>query len=176
MHVLIIGAAGMIGRKLAGRMAADGALSGQPIDKLTLADIFPPSAPVGSGEVYFMQPSRHDSFSRRQRSEQYLTSSQFFAHFRRQANGRPHVAHGFVGKSPFLTIFGTPILLQLHRRSPAITRARLHPVSPETMKRCRGNPAFCVHPCAARMHTSGRAGDFSTAPRHFDPENPNRER
>jgi hypothetical protein len=45
-------------------------------------------------------------FSRRQRCEQYLTSSQFFDHFRRQANGRPHVAHSLVRKSPFLTIFG----------------------------------------------------------------------
>ncbi|WP_426239221.1 D-erythronate dehydrogenase [Pararhizobium sp. DWP1-1-3] len=52
MHVLIIGAAGMIGRKLAARIAADGTLSGQPVDKLTLADIFPPSSPAGfSGEV-----------------------------------------------------------------------------------------------------------------------------
>jgi len=52
MHVLIIGAAGMIGRKLAGRIAVDGALSGQPVDKLTLADVFPPSVPAGfSGEV-----------------------------------------------------------------------------------------------------------------------------
>lgn len=52
MHVLIIGAAGMIGRKLAGRIAADGALSGQSVDRLTLADIFPPSVPAGfSGEV-----------------------------------------------------------------------------------------------------------------------------
>jgi nucleoside-diphosphate-sugar epimerase len=47
MHVLIIGAAGMIGRKLAARIAADGTLSGQPVDKLTLADIFPPSIPAG---------------------------------------------------------------------------------------------------------------------------------
>lgn len=52
MHVLIIGAAGMIGRKLAARIAADGILSGHPVDKLTLADIFPPSVPAGfSGEV-----------------------------------------------------------------------------------------------------------------------------
>lgn len=47
MHVLIIGAAGMIGRKLAAHIAGEGALSGRPVDKLTLADIFPPSTPAG---------------------------------------------------------------------------------------------------------------------------------
>jgi hypothetical protein len=35
------------------------------------------------------------------RSEQYLTSSHTFAHFFRQANGRPHTGQVFVGKSLF---------------------------------------------------------------------------
>ena len=39
MHILITGAAGMIGRKLTDRLASDGALNGQPIDKLTLFDV-----------------------------------------------------------------------------------------------------------------------------------------
>jgi hypothetical protein len=39
----------------------------------------------------------------RQRSEQYFTSSQTFAHFLRQANGRPHVAQGFCGSVDFVT-------------------------------------------------------------------------
>ena len=39
----------------------------------------------------------------RQRSLQYSTSSQFFAHFFRQVNGRPQVAQVFVGRSCFLT-------------------------------------------------------------------------
>jgi nucleoside-diphosphate-sugar epimerase len=38
MHVLIIGAAGMIGRKLTARLAAEGHLSGKPITRLTLHD------------------------------------------------------------------------------------------------------------------------------------------
>jgi nucleoside-diphosphate-sugar epimerase len=38
MHVLIIGAAGMIGRKLTARLAAEGYLSGKPITRLTLHD------------------------------------------------------------------------------------------------------------------------------------------
>lgn len=42
MQVLIIGAAGMIGRKLADRIAATGALGGQAVDALTLADIVEP--------------------------------------------------------------------------------------------------------------------------------------
>ena len=36
MHILITGAAGMIGRKLTERLIIDRALDGQPIDKLTL--------------------------------------------------------------------------------------------------------------------------------------------
>ncbi|MBV1700057.1 MAG: SDR family oxidoreductase [Hyphomicrobiales bacterium] len=39
MHILITGAAGMIGRKLAARLAADGALAGRPIERLTLVDV-----------------------------------------------------------------------------------------------------------------------------------------
>ena len=39
MHILITGAAGMIGRKLAARLVADEALNGRPIEKITLLDI-----------------------------------------------------------------------------------------------------------------------------------------
>ena len=45
MHVLITGAAGMIGRKLLDRLARDGGLNGKAIDTLTLTDIVPPEAP-----------------------------------------------------------------------------------------------------------------------------------
>src|SRR5580658_313080 len=45
MHILITGAAGMIGRKLAARLAADGALNGRPIDQLTLIDVVAPLKP-----------------------------------------------------------------------------------------------------------------------------------
>ena len=41
MKVLIIGGAGMIGRKLAERLAKDGALAGKAISKLTLYDVVP---------------------------------------------------------------------------------------------------------------------------------------
>jgi D-erythronate 2-dehydrogenase len=52
MHVLITGAAGMIGRKLTARLVKDGALHGQKIDALTLADVIPPEQPAGfSGRV-----------------------------------------------------------------------------------------------------------------------------
>jgi nucleoside-diphosphate-sugar epimerase len=47
MHVLITGAAGMIGRKLTERLVVDRALNGQPIDKLTLLDIVAPVRPAG---------------------------------------------------------------------------------------------------------------------------------
>jgi nucleoside-diphosphate-sugar epimerase len=45
MHILVTGAAGMIGRKLTGRLAKDGALHGDAIDRFTLADIVPAAVP-----------------------------------------------------------------------------------------------------------------------------------
>jgi nucleoside-diphosphate-sugar epimerase len=47
MHVLVTGAAGMIGHKLAARLAVDGGLGGRPIERLTLTDIVAPQPPVG---------------------------------------------------------------------------------------------------------------------------------
>ena len=46
MHILITGAAGMVGRKLTERLVGKG-LNGKPIDKLTLVDVVKPSAPAG---------------------------------------------------------------------------------------------------------------------------------
>jgi nucleoside-diphosphate-sugar epimerase len=45
MHILVIGAAGMVGRKLMERLANDGELGGRGIDKATLADVVAPTAP-----------------------------------------------------------------------------------------------------------------------------------
>ena len=45
MHILMTGAAGMIGRKLTARLVADGALNGKRIEKLTLVDITAPDKP-----------------------------------------------------------------------------------------------------------------------------------
>jgi D-erythronate 2-dehydrogenase len=47
MHILVTGAAGMIGRKLTERLVRDGALNGKPIEKLTLTDIVAPAKPAG---------------------------------------------------------------------------------------------------------------------------------
>jgi D-erythronate 2-dehydrogenase len=47
MHILITGAAGMIGRKLTERLAGDGGLNGKRIDKLTLLDVVAPTAVRG---------------------------------------------------------------------------------------------------------------------------------
>jgi D-erythronate 2-dehydrogenase len=47
MHILITGAAGMIGRKLTARLVADGGLGGRAIDGMTLTDIVAPEAPAG---------------------------------------------------------------------------------------------------------------------------------
>lgn len=49
MHILITGAAGMIGRKLTEKLVQDGTLNGAPIDKLTLTDVVPPTAPARFG-------------------------------------------------------------------------------------------------------------------------------
>ena len=46
MHVLIIGAAGMVGRKLVAALLAAGQVGGQTLSALTLADIVAPEAPA----------------------------------------------------------------------------------------------------------------------------------
>ncbi|HUI13363.1 MAG TPA: D-erythronate dehydrogenase [Xanthobacteraceae bacterium] len=52
MHILITGAAGMIGRKLTARLVAEGTLNGRPIEKLTLIDVVAPQRPEKfSGQV-----------------------------------------------------------------------------------------------------------------------------
>ena len=45
MHILITGAAGMIGRKLTARLVDDGGLNGRPIERLTLIDVTAPQRP-----------------------------------------------------------------------------------------------------------------------------------
>jgi nucleoside-diphosphate-sugar epimerase len=52
MHILITGAAGMIGRKLTDGLVKAGELGGRAIDALTLIDVVAPDAPAGySGKV-----------------------------------------------------------------------------------------------------------------------------
>jgi nucleoside-diphosphate-sugar epimerase len=48
MHILIIGAAGMVGRKLAEKLAKDGHLGGREVTNATLHDVIEPSAPAGA--------------------------------------------------------------------------------------------------------------------------------
>ena len=48
IEILIIGGAGMIGRTLADRLAADGSVGGRKIDRLVLQDIVEPAAPAGA--------------------------------------------------------------------------------------------------------------------------------
>jgi nucleoside-diphosphate-sugar epimerase len=47
MHIAIIGAAGMIGRKLTQRLVKDGGLNGKPVDHLTLMDVVAPAIREG---------------------------------------------------------------------------------------------------------------------------------
>lgn len=49
MHILIIGAAGMVGRKLAEAIAAEGGLGGVPVETLTLVDMAEAAVPAGFG-------------------------------------------------------------------------------------------------------------------------------
>jgi nucleoside-diphosphate-sugar epimerase len=52
MHVLITGAAGMVGRKLTARLVRDGQIGGREITALTLLDIVVPDKPAGfTGKV-----------------------------------------------------------------------------------------------------------------------------
>jgi nucleoside-diphosphate-sugar epimerase len=48
MHILITGAAGMIGRKLTARLVGDNALNNRPIERLTLLDVSTPQRPENS--------------------------------------------------------------------------------------------------------------------------------
>ena len=48
MHVLILGAAGMIGRKLTARLVADTSLGRRAIERMTLIDIVAPPVPAGA--------------------------------------------------------------------------------------------------------------------------------
>ena len=55
MHILIIGAAGMVGAKLVARLAADGRIAGKPVAKLTRYDVVlapPPPASSFAIETY----------------------------------------------------------------------------------------------------------------------------
>jgi D-erythronate 2-dehydrogenase len=49
MHILITGAAGMIGRKLTEQLARDGTLNGRSIERLTLTDVVAPPEPIKFG-------------------------------------------------------------------------------------------------------------------------------
>jgi D-erythronate 2-dehydrogenase len=48
MHILILGAGGMVGRKLIERLAKDGALDGKQITRATLHDVVMPEAPANA--------------------------------------------------------------------------------------------------------------------------------
>jgi nucleoside-diphosphate-sugar epimerase len=51
VHVLIIGAAGMVGRKLTAALIKAGEVGGKPVERLTLADVVEPEKPAFSGAV-----------------------------------------------------------------------------------------------------------------------------
>ncbi len=48
LHVLITGAAGMIGQKLIARLAREPRISGKPIERMTLVDVVEPHGPKGA--------------------------------------------------------------------------------------------------------------------------------
>lgn len=51
MHILILGAAGMIGRKLTDALVSSGQVAGRAITRLTLVDVIAPELPVFEGVV-----------------------------------------------------------------------------------------------------------------------------
>ena len=64
MHILITGAAGMVGRKLTERLVAAGGLNGKLIDRLTLVDVVAPAKPAGFSrkvDSYALDVSREDA-------------------------------------------------------------------------------------------------------------------
>ncbi|KEP69432.1 hypothetical protein DL1_04250 [Thioclava dalianensis] len=62
MHALIIGAAGMVGRKLTDRLTGGARLQGAAVDRLSLVDVITPDAPEGfSGSVQCLQADLSDA-------------------------------------------------------------------------------------------------------------------
>jgi nucleoside-diphosphate-sugar epimerase len=57
MHILVTGAAGMIGRKLSARLVKDGHLNGHKIDRLTLIDVIAPEKLAGFAGTVDFSPS-----------------------------------------------------------------------------------------------------------------------
>ena len=83
MHILITGAAGMVGRKLTERLVADGGLNGKPVDRLTLVDIVAPKVPAGfSGKVnaYALDISRERCVAHAQLFSWQASVDQFLGH------------------------------------------------------------------------------------------------
>jgi D-erythronate 2-dehydrogenase len=52
MHILILGAAGMVGRKFLERLARDGGLGGREVTKVTAHDVVPPVKPPGASFAF----------------------------------------------------------------------------------------------------------------------------
>ena len=52
MHILVLGAAGMVGRKLVERLVKDGRLGKTDIKSMTLQDVVAPAAPAGSSIAF----------------------------------------------------------------------------------------------------------------------------
>jgi D-erythronate 2-dehydrogenase len=52
MHILILGAAGMVGRKFLERLARDGGLGGKEVAKVTAHDVVPAVKPAGAGFAF----------------------------------------------------------------------------------------------------------------------------
>ena len=69
MHVLITGAAGMIGRKLTERLVTDRGLCGQPVEKLTLIDIVAPARPPGFSDHVKTRAARPRRAGRRREGD-----------------------------------------------------------------------------------------------------------
>jgi len=52
MHILVLGGAGMAGRKFIERLARDGQLAGKPIVKVTAQDVVAAQAPKGAAFAF----------------------------------------------------------------------------------------------------------------------------
>ena len=61
MHILILGAAGMVGRKLTERLLRDGRLGNREITRMTLQDVVAPAKPAECDDP---DRRRHQRFRR----------------------------------------------------------------------------------------------------------------
>ncbi|HLS69711.1 MAG TPA: D-erythronate dehydrogenase [Kiloniellales bacterium] len=112
MHVLVIGAAGMVGRKLIERLARDGACNGQTISHVTLHDVI---APASLPKAPFSFTCRTGDFAEEGEAEELIAEKpEIIFHLAAIVSGEAEVEFE---KGYHINLTGTWRLLEAIRRA-----------------------------------------------------------